>query len=111
MPVVNPVTHRSADREADDADLIDRRHGRRAGIGKDGRVPWHLRADLQRFKALTMGHHLIVGRKTWESIGRPLPGRKMVIITRNPAYQSGELPGLRGGDLTWRPPWRWQQAR
>jgi dihydrofolate reductase len=62
------------------------------GIGKDGRVPWHLSADLRRFKSLTMGHHLIVGRKTWESIGRPLPGRVMVIISRNPHYQPGNCP-------------------
>jgi len=62
------------------------------GIGRDGKIPWHLRADLQRFKALTMGHHLIVGRKTWESIGRPLPGRKMIIITRNTSYQPKDCP-------------------
>ena len=62
------------------------------GIGKDGRVPWHLSADLRRFKALTMGHHLIIGRKTWESIGRPLPGRVMVIITRNPDYKPENCP-------------------
>jgi dihydrofolate reductase len=52
-------------------------------IGHAGRLPWHLPADLQRFKALTMGHHIIMGRKTWESIGRPLPGRISVVITRN----------------------------
>jgi dihydrofolate reductase len=51
-------------------------------IGRDGGLPWHLPADLRRFKALTLGHHLIVGRTTWESIGRPLPGRKMVVVTR-----------------------------
>ena len=62
------------------------------GIGKGGKVPWHLKADLQRFKALTMGHHLIVGRKTWESIGRLLPGRKMLIITRDPAYRPEDCP-------------------
>lgn len=62
------------------------------GIGQAGRVPWHLRADLQCFKALTMGHHLIVGRKTWESIGRQLPGRKMIIITRNPHYRPNGCP-------------------
>jgi dihydrofolate reductase len=58
------------------------------GIGIDGRLPWHLSTDLKRFKALTMGHYLIMGRKTYESIGRPLPGRKMVIITRSPDYQA-----------------------
>jgi dihydrofolate reductase len=56
------------------------------GIGKQGRLPWHLSADLQRFKRLTMGHHLIMGRKTYESIGRPLPGRTMIVITRNRRY-------------------------
>jgi dihydrofolate reductase len=55
-------------------------------IGRDNSLPWRLSADLKRFKALTMGHTLIMGRKTYESIGRPLPGRKTVIITRNEAY-------------------------
>lgn len=57
------------------------------GIGLEGEIPWHLSADLRRFKALTMGHHLIMGRKTFESIGRPLPGRTTIIITRNPGFQ------------------------
>jgi dihydrofolate reductase len=57
------------------------------GIGVEGRLPWHLPADLKRFKSLTMGHHLIMGRKTYESIGNPLPGRTMIIVTRNPNYQ------------------------
>lgn len=57
------------------------------GIGVEGRLPWHLPADLKRFKSLTMGHHLIMGRKTYESIGSPLPGRTMIIVTRNPNYQ------------------------
>ena len=55
-------------------------------IGREGRLPWHLPADLQRFKSLTMGHHIIMGRKTWESIGRLLPGRVSVVVTRNPHY-------------------------
>lgn len=50
-------------------------------IGRDGRLPWHLPADLARFRALTTGHHLIVGRRTWESIGRPLPERRILVIT------------------------------
>jgi dihydrofolate reductase len=58
------------------------------GIGKDNLIPWRLSADLKRFKALTMGHHLIMGRKTYESIGRPLPGRTTLIITRNLNYQA-----------------------
>jgi dihydrofolate reductase len=57
-------------------------------IGRDGHLPWHLKADLQRFKRLTMGHTIIMGRKTWESIGRPLPGRRMVVITRQSGYQA-----------------------
>ncbi|MBN2548338.1 MAG: dihydrofolate reductase [Anaerolineales bacterium] len=52
------------------------------GIGKGGKIPWHLRADLQRFKRLTMGHHILMGRKTFTSIGRPLPGRTNILITR-----------------------------
>ena len=49
-------------------------------------MPWHLPEDLKRFKRLTMGHHIIMGRKTWESIGRLLPGRTTVIVTRNQDY-------------------------
>lgn len=55
-------------------------------IGRDGDLPWRLSADLRRFKRLTMGHHIAMGRKTYESIGRPLPGRKMIIITRQQDY-------------------------
>jgi len=55
------------------------------GIGKAGKLPWRLSSDLRRFKALTMGHHIIVGRKTFESIGKPLPGRRTVVVTRNPS--------------------------
>lgn len=56
-------------------------------IGKDNRLPWHLPADLKRFKELTMGHTIVMGRKTWESIGRLLPGRRSVIVTRNAAVR------------------------
>src|SRR5690606_34475739 len=51
-------------------------------IGNSGQLPWHLPADLKRFKALTLGYSLIIGRKTWESIGRPLPGRRMIVVSR-----------------------------
>jgi dihydrofolate reductase len=51
-------------------------------IGRDGQLPWRLSADLRRFKRLTMGHHIIMGRKTFDSIGRLLPGRTTVVITR-----------------------------
>ncbi|QRK13101.1 dihydrofolate reductase [Archangium violaceum] len=55
-------------------------------IGRDNTLPWRLPADLKRFKQLTMGHTLILGRKTYESIGRPLPGRTMVVVTRQRDY-------------------------
>ncbi|MGH9339537.1 MAG: dihydrofolate reductase [Acidobacteriota bacterium] len=55
-------------------------------IGRDNTLPWRLPADLKRFKDLTMGHHLLMGRKTFESIGRPLRGRKLVVITRRCEY-------------------------
>ncbi len=52
-------------------------------IGIDNTLPWRIPADMQHFKRLTMGHHLIMGRKTFESIGKPLPGRTNVVVTRN----------------------------
>jgi len=61
---------------------------RRRGIGKDNRLPWRLSADMKRFRELTMGHHLIVGRKTFESIGKALPGRQMIIVTRQVDFQA-----------------------
>ena len=55
-------------------------------IGADGKIPWRLPNELQLFKSVTMGHHIIMGRKTWESIGRLLPGRTTVIVTRQKDY-------------------------
>jgi len=55
-------------------------------IGANNALPWHLSSDLKRFKALTMGHHIVMGRKTFESIGRILPGRTSVVVTRNPKF-------------------------
>jgi dihydrofolate reductase len=52
-------------------------------IGRDGDLPWYLPADLGHFKRTTMGHHLIIGRRTWEEVGEPLPGRTMVVVTRS----------------------------
>ena len=60
---------------------------RNRSIGIDNRLPWHLPADLKRFKALTQGHTLVMGRKTFESIGRPLPWRTTIVITRQPGYR------------------------
>ena len=60
----------------------------KGGIGKNNQLPWHMPIDLKRFKALTMGHHLVMGRKTFETIGRPLPGRNMIIVTRQKDYSA-----------------------
>jgi len=55
-------------------------------IGAQGKLPWHLPEDLRRFKQITLGHPVLMGRKTWESIGRPLPGRENIVITRQHDY-------------------------
>ena len=55
-------------------------------IGKDNQMPWKISADLQFFKKVTMGYPIIMGRKTWESIGRPLPGRRNIVVSRNVNY-------------------------
>lgn len=57
-------------------------------IGKDNKLPWHLPADLQYFKKVTMGHPIVMGRKTFESIGRVLPGRENVIVTRKQDFKA-----------------------
>ncbi|HCH63783.1 MAG: diacylglycerol kinase [Deltaproteobacteria bacterium] len=55
-------------------------------IGRDGDLPWRIREDLRHFKRITMGHTIIMGRRTWDSIGRPLPGRQSVVLTRNRTF-------------------------
>ena len=57
-------------------------------IGKDNQMPWHMPADLAHFKRVTLGKPVLMGRKTFESIGRPLPGRRNLVISRNPNYQA-----------------------
>ncbi|GGH80774.1 dihydrofolate reductase [Pullulanibacillus pueri] len=57
-------------------------------IGKGNNLPWHLPADLKYFKHLTMGHAIVMGRKTYESIGKPLPGRTNIILTKDSGYQA-----------------------
>lgn len=57
-------------------------------IGRDNQLPWHLPADLKHFKQTTMGKPILMGRKTWESIGRPLPGRTNIVITRDENYDA-----------------------
>jgi len=59
-------------------------------IGARGKLPWHLPEDLKHFKELTFGHPVIMGRKTWESLGRPLHGRENIVVTRSAGY---EAPG------------------
>lgn len=53
-------------------------------IGRDNGMPWHLPEDLKRFRALTMGHPIIMGRRTWDALGRPLPGRTSIVVSRQP---------------------------
>ncbi|MET7277487.1 dihydrofolate reductase [Kribbella sp. NPDC005582] len=57
-------------------------------IGRDNDLPWRIREDLQHFKQLTLGHTLVMGRKTYDSIGRPLPGRRTVVVTRQPDWSA-----------------------
>ncbi|CAH1212314.1 IS1595 family transposase ISSsu9 [Paenibacillus allorhizoplanae] len=61
---------------------------RNRAIGVNNKLPWHLPGDLKFFKNVTMGHPILMGRKTYESIGKPLPGRRNVILTQNTAYQA-----------------------
>ena len=60
--------------------------GRNGGIGFQGRMPWHLPAELKHFKRTTLGKPVVMGRKTWESIGKALPDRQNLVVTRNEAY-------------------------
>ena len=57
-------------------------------IGLNGRMPWHLPAELQHFRETTMGKAIVMGRRTWESIGRPLPGRQNIVVTRSNRYRA-----------------------
>ncbi|WP_430439418.1 dihydrofolate reductase [Shinella sp.] len=57
-------------------------------IGRDGDLPWRLPSDLKRFKQLTLGKPVVMGRKTWESIGKPLPGRPNIVITRDVSFSA-----------------------
>jgi dihydrofolate reductase len=57
-------------------------------IGANGKLPWHLPEDLQHFKRVTLGHPVVMGRKTWESLKGPLPGRENIVITRQAGYQA-----------------------
>jgi len=61
---------------------------RNGTIGRDNALPWRLKADLARFRAATMGHPVLMGRKTWESLAKPLPGRRNLVLTRQPGYRA-----------------------
>ncbi|MFC4277075.1 dihydrofolate reductase [Achromobacter aloeverae] len=73
-------------------------YARNRVIGRDNALPWKLPGDLAHFKRTTLGHPIVMGRKTWESLGRPLPGRRNIVISRDPAYAAagaevvGSLP-------------------
>ena len=63
----------------------------RGAIGRDGKLPWRLPEDLKRFKALTIGKPVVMGRKTWQSIGKPLPGRHNIVVTRQRNFGAPEV--------------------
>ena len=65
--------------------------GRNGVIGDGTSMPWHLSEDLKHFKAMTLGHTMIMGRRTFESIGRPLPGRRTIVITRQPGWHHPDV--------------------
>lgn len=61
---------------------------RNRAIGRDGKLPWHLPRELRHFKETTLGKAIVMGRRTWQSIGRPLPGRQNIVVTRNPDFRA-----------------------
>lgn len=67
-------------------------------IGKGNALPWRLKPDLKRFRSITMGHPIIMGRKTYESIGRPLDGRKNIVVTRNLGFRPDGVIVVKGID-------------
>ena len=71
-------------------------------IGRDNRLPWKLPKDLAYFKRVTMGHPIVMGRRTWQSIGRPLPGRDNIVVSRNPAFEAPGATVVTSLDAAWR---------
>ncbi len=67
-------------------------------IGRDNAMPWRIAGEQAFFKRVTIGHPIIMGRKTWESIGRPLPGRRSIVVSRNPAYSAAGAEVVAGLD-------------
>jgi dihydrofolate reductase len=78
--------------------------GRNRVIGRDGELPWRLPDDLRRFKQLTMGQPVLMGRKTWHSLGRPLPGRENRVLTRDPQFTAEGAQVFRRLDDALAPP-------
>lgn len=74
---------------------------RNGTIGRGNAMPWHLPADLAHFKRTTLGHPVIMGRRTWESIGRALPGRRNIVVTRTPGYQAPGAQVVGSLDEAW----------
>jgi len=70
-------------------------------IGRDNALPWRLPADLAYFKRVTMGHPVIMGRRTWESIGKPLPGRLNIVVSRNPQFRAPGCTVVGSLDEAW----------
>lgn len=70
-------------------------------IGRDNKMPWHLKSDLQRFKAMTLNKPVVMGRKTFESIGRPLPGRTNIVVTRDPDFRAAGAVAARSLDAAY----------
>jgi dihydrofolate reductase len=70
--------------------------GKNRVIGKNGKLPWHISADLKRFKRLTTGHTVLMGRRTFESLGRPLPGRRNVVLSSRPASGAETFTSIPG---------------
>ena len=70
-------------------------------IGRDNHLPWRLPADLAYFKRVTMGHPVIMGRRTWESIGQPLPGRHNIVVSRTPGYEAPGCTVVDSLDAAW----------
>lgn len=71
-------------------------------IGRDNALPWRLPADLAHFKRVTMGHPIVMGRRTYESIGRPLPGRKNIVVSRNDGFSAPGCTVVDSLDAAWK---------
>lgn len=85
MPAVSPGGARPGQRV-----VLVAAYAAGGAIGRHGQIPWHLPDDFAHFKATTLGHTLVMGRATYDSIGRPLPGRTTLVVTRDPAWSAGE---------------------